>query len=94
MLILNHAISGTPGRESNFSDRSRNFEAHAAKLADTANMVATAGGCRNKKTVEEIFKSSNQVRNLIFNPFPNKPLFLCVCGTSLLKMLWGKENCL
>ena len=54
-------ISGTPGREPNFEDKARNFQAHATKLADTANMVATAGGCRNKKTVEEIFKSSKQV---------------------------------
>ena len=29
-----------------------------------------------------------------FNPFPNKPLFLCVCRTSLLKTLWEKEKLL
>ena len=52
---------GTPGREPNFEDKARNFQTHATKLADTANMVAVAGGCRNKKTVEEIFKSSKQV---------------------------------
>ena len=52
---------GTPGREPNFEDKSHAFMTHATKLADTANMVATAGGCRNKKTVQEIFKSSNQV---------------------------------
>ena len=28
----------------------------------------------------------------IFNPFPNKPWFLRVCSTSLLKTLWGKEE--
>ena len=28
------------------------------------------------------------------NPFPNKPLFLCVCSTSLLKTLWEKEKLL
>ncbi|XP_052235496.1 vinculin-like isoform X4 [Dreissena polymorpha] len=55
---------GTPGRDANFADKRRNFEAHSAKLADTANMVATAGGCRTKKTVEEIFKSSKQVNDL------------------------------
>ena len=27
-----------------------------------------------------------------FNPFPNKPLFLCVCSTRLLKTLWEKEK--
>ena len=28
------------------------------------------------------------------NPFPNKPWFLHVCGTSLLKTLWEKEKLL
>ena len=26
------------------------------------------------------------------NLYPNKPLFLCVCSTSLLKTLWEKEK--
>ena len=30
----------------------------------------------------------------IFNPFPNKPWFLRVCITSLLKTLWEKEKLL
>ena len=54
-------ILGVPGRDQKFDDRARNFESHACKLADTANMVATAGGCNNKHTVQEIFKTSNQV---------------------------------
>ena len=29
-----------------------------------------------------------------FNPFPNKPWFLRVCNTSLLKILWEKEKLL
>ena len=29
-----------------------------------------------------------------FNPSPNKPWFLCVCSTSLLKTLWEKEKML
>lgn len=53
---------GTPGREANFEDKARNFQAHAARLADTANSVATAGGCPNKQTVEAIFKNSAQAR--------------------------------
>ena len=28
------------------------------------------------------------------NPFPNKPWFLCVCSTSLLKTLWEKKKLL
>ncbi|XP_071116139.1 vinculin-like isoform X1 [Haliotis cracherodii] len=55
---------GTPGREVNFNDKTRNFSSHSTKLADTANMVATAGGCRSKKTVQSIFDSSAQVKDL------------------------------
>ena len=29
-----------------------------------------------------------------FNPFPNKPLFLCVCNTFILKTLCEKEKLL
>ena len=28
------------------------------------------------------------------NPFPDKPWFLCVCSSSLLKILWEKEKLL
>ena len=31
---------------------------------------------------------------LLINPFPNKPWFLRVCSTSLLKTLWEKEKLL
>lgn len=61
-IITSLCVTGTPGRDQNFAEKSQNFEGHANKLADTAKMVATAGGCRNKKTVEEIFKTSAQVR--------------------------------
>ena len=30
----------------------------------------------------------------LFNPFPNKPWFVCVCSTSLLKTMWEKEKLL
>ena len=35
-----------------------------------------------------------QFLNFIGNPFPNKPLFLRVCRTSLLKTLWEREKLL
>ena len=31
---------------------------------------------------------------MVFNPFPNKPWFLRVCSTSLLKTPWEKEKLL
>ena len=30
----------------------------------------------------------------VFNPFPNKPWFLHICSTSLLKTMWEKEKLL
>ena len=30
----------------------------------------------------------------LFNPFPNKPWFFCVCSTNLLKTLWEKDKLL
>ena len=46
-----------------------------------------------------ILKCFNKVRTTEFflpkvNPFPNKPWFLRVCSTSLLKTLWEKEKLL
>ncbi|XP_035828646.1 vinculin [Aplysia californica] len=55
---------GAPGREDNFEAKVRQFQDHSNRLADTANSVATAGGCRNKQTVEAIFKNSNQINDL------------------------------
>ena len=31
---------------------------------------------------------------ILFNPFPNKPWFLPVCSTTLLKTMWEKEKLL
>ena len=55
-------LSDTPGRQQAFESKVHQFADHAARLADTANSVATAGGCPNKQTVEAIFKNSNQVK--------------------------------
>ncbi|CAE1284847.1 VCL [Acanthosepion pharaonis] len=55
---------GVPGREQNFDEKARNFLTQSSKLSDTANMVATAGGCCNKKTVEAIFATSAQANDL------------------------------
>ena len=41
---------------------------------------------------DEVFDTVHHIA--AFNPFPNKPWFLRVCGTSLLKTLWKKEKSL
>ena len=38
--------------------------------------------------------SITQIVQIFFNPFPNKPLFFCVCRTSLLRTLWEKKKLL
>ena len=40
------------------------------------------------------FSDSSSVMRCFFNPFPNKPWFLRVCSTNLLKTLWVKEKLL
>ena len=35
-----------------------------------------------------------QSQILSFNPFPNRPWFLCVCSKGLLKTVWEKEKLL
>ena len=38
------------------------------------------------------FTKRQNLRSAQINPFPNKPWFLLVCRTSLLKTLWEKEK--
>jgi vinculin len=45
---------GSPNRQGNFEDKARKFDVHARRLADTASRLATAGGCRNRNTIEGI----------------------------------------
>ena len=55
---------GVPNREAHFEDRAGNFQAHANKLADTAKHVAAAGGCTNKRTIEGIHATAQQVSDI------------------------------
>ena len=52
----------------------------------------------NAKTIVEIFDesslSSESLMLFLVIPFPNKPWFLHVCCTRLLKTLWEKEKLL
>ena len=41
-----------------------------------------------------IIFSFSDISKSSLDPFPNKPLFLHVCSTSLLKTLWEKEKLL
>ena len=49
---------------------------------------------RLKFVVWERVNTSSLIHLDLFHPFPNKPLFLRVCRTSLLKTLWEKEKLL
>ena len=52
--------------------------------------------CKKKKTQKSIEYCTgyNNITEIMFNPFPNKPWLLCVCRTSLSKTLWEKEKLL
>ena len=52
---------GTPNREENFGEKAHVFSAHAAKLANTARAIAKSGGCNDRRTVEGIQSSAQQV---------------------------------
>ena len=50
---------------------------------------------QRKKISQRRFGNRKQMIETIYlNPFQNKPWFVCVCSTSLLKTLWEKEKLL
>ena len=48
--------------------------------------------CQRKRF--ELWSCAPRSTHKFLNPFPNKPWFLRVCSTSLLKTLWEKEKLL
>uniref|UniRef100_A0A183DSW8 Vinculin n=1 Tax=Gongylonema pulchrum TaxID=637853 RepID=A0A183DSW8_9BILA len=50
-----------PNRERNFEEKARNLNEHSTRCANTALLVAKCGPCKNKKTVEAIIETANQV---------------------------------
>lgn len=53
-----------PNREFNFQDKARTLQQHSARCAHTGQMVAAAGPCKNKKTIEALNDAANQVSNM------------------------------
>ena len=77
----------------------KGFRKHSGKLMTTLfkKKIILATSIFFSST--SVFKSAlptgwNRIVWLWFSPFPNKPLFLRVCNTSLLKTLWNKEKLL
>ena len=67
------------------------------KCQDCADRYSRGGNITRKPKHSKYYSSdslSNHYQTLKFNPFPNKPWFLSVCNTSLLKTLWEKEKLL
>lgn len=61
-MVCFHVSSGAPNRDSNFNDAAQLFECHANRLANTARLVAEAGGNADKKTIERIQNAALQVK--------------------------------
>lgn len=53
-----------PNREPNFQDKAHNLQDHSMRCAQTGRMVATCGPCKNKRTVEALLSTANQVANM------------------------------
>ncbi|XP_013410992.1 vinculin-like [Lingula anatina] len=53
-----------PGREENFQDKAHKFDQHSKQLANTARLVAAAGAGDNKRQVEAINSTSQQINDL------------------------------
>uniref|UniRef100_A0A5S6QXE8 Vinculin n=1 Tax=Trichuris muris TaxID=70415 RepID=A0A5S6QXE8_TRIMR len=58
------APEGTPGREQNFADKAQNLRDHCQRCAHTGRLVGTAGPCKDKKIVEALCSTANQVANM------------------------------
>ena len=65
-------------------------------VEDRINVIIEIKICFVKKGRNVIRKrrkwSAVPIHQAFFNSLPNKPMFLAVCSTSLLKTLWTKEK--
>ena len=57
-------------------------------------LVTKALTPKSKKILQKYMEPTTQPTMQDINPFPNKPWFLRVCSTSLLKTLWVKKKLL
>ena len=68
------------------------FSLEESKICRLIKCICTTFGSKIPKKYRYI--SNKIMAKLMFNPFPNKPRFLRVCSTSLLKTLGEKEKLL
>ncbi|XP_070565647.1 vinculin-like isoform X31 [Ptychodera flava] len=59
-----YAPLGTPNREAEFQNKAAAFDANTQRLANTAQRMAEAGGCSDKKVVENLLQKAQQMRDL------------------------------
>ena len=64
-----------------------------SSTSDLPNWLVKSDGSEVEQTVSTDLPVM-LIGNDLFNPFPNKPWFLRVCSTGLLKTLWEKEKLL
>ena len=68
---------------------------HDKHLAMTQAHWPSAKGVKNQTYIHQSLKLTLTTSwSNKFNPSPNKPFFLCICSTSLLKKLWEEEKLL
>ena len=79
----NAAVYGELGRYPLYISRHVQIMKYWLKLLDTDNVI-----------LQTVYEDAKNRLHEGFNPFPNKPWFLRVCNTSLLKTLREKEKLL
>nr|A0A3B6UES5.1 RecName: Full=Vinculin [Oscarella pearsei]AYN71345.1 vinculin [Oscarella pearsei]6BFI_A Chain A, VIN1 [Oscarella pearsei]6BFI_B Chain B, VIN1 [Oscarella pearsei] len=57
------ASPSDPNRQANFAQKAKEFEAHTARLADTAELVASSGGCSDA-VAAELRKEAAKLRDI------------------------------
>ncbi|KRZ51242.1 Vinculin, partial [Trichinella nativa] len=58
------APEGTPARDANFAEKAQNLRDHCQRCAKTGRLVGTSGPCKDKKIVEALCSTANQISNM------------------------------
>ncbi|KRZ67447.1 Vinculin [Trichinella papuae] len=58
------APEGTPARDANFTEKAQNLRDHCQRCAKTGRLVGTSGPCKDKKIVEALCSTANQISNM------------------------------
>lgn len=76
-----HAPENAPGRDEYFKEKAHSLQDHSLRCAHTGRLVGTAGPCKNKRIVEALCNTANQVSGFIYRLLSAKGFILFSSGT-------------